>query len=791
LIDVLRPDSQHVVYAYDDVNRTAKVTSPVQGTDVVRQTTFFDPLGRPFKQQVTDLSNASYSITETQFDSWGRAYRVSNPHNSTAAYFSETDFDALSRPKTANLILANGTVVAGNSTSYTYSGASVTVTDPAGKQRKSKSDGLGRLKNLYEPDASNALTQNTDYTYSVLDGLLTVTQGVQTRTYTYDDLGHVLTVKTPESNQVATNFQYNTFGLLTQRTDPRGVVTTYSYDGLNRLYQTSYNVGSTGVPATPSVTLAYGTSNASNNNGRLLTATDGFGTETYTYDLLGRGTQLAKVISGTTYNTSYAYNLASELTQITYPSNRVVQQTYDAIGRLCAVAGTASNCTTYTSPFASGFGYNTAGMVTGFNYGNSVAASFGYTADTLQLQSLSYAKSGATLLALNYYYKLDSTDCPNAPTGNDGQIQCIKDLTGTQEAGRSVTYTYDGLSRLATAVTAGSTSYPQWGLSWTYDRYGNRTAQNVTAGTGVPSNSVAIDAATNRLTGSPYAYDANGNMTNDGANTLTYDAENQATMVAGATYSYDGNGFRVKKLSGGTTTVYLFSRSKVIAEYVNGVAPTSPTREYIYSGGALLAKIEAGATNYYHPDQLSARVISDSSGTSVGQRGHYPYGENWFESGTTTKLKFTTYERDSESGNDYAMARYHVNRLGRFSAMDTFSGDNSNPQSLNRYAYVQNDPVNLVDPLGQYIEVACDPGFQFHDSAEKPKTYTLWSCTWSQITGVRVYSYWDLMRNWRDMNPPDIGPPNYPAPAPLAVPPPAPPCDSSNGRPFDPTTTRQ
>lgn len=76
---------------------------------------------------------------------------------------------------------------------------------------------------------------------------------------------------------------------------------------------------------------------------------------------------------------------------------------------------------------------------------------------------------------------------------------------------RGRTYTYDALYRLKTAVTTGSTQYPQWGLSWTYDRYGNRTAQNIYSGCqpplNCPTNSVGIDAATDRITDSGYSYD--------------------------------------------------------------------------------------------------------------------------------------------------------------------------------------------------------------------------------------------------------------------------------------------
>jgi RHS repeat-associated protein len=407
--------------------------------------------------------------------------------------------------------------------------------------------------------------------------------------------------------------------------------------------------------------------------------------------------EFQKVIGGTTYITGYAYNLAGEMTQITYPSSRVVQQSFDAIGRLCEVAPATTGCSTAANPYATAFGYNTSSQVTGFNYGNAVATTIGYSPDRLQMTSLQYAKGSTTLFNLTYAY--------GAAGSNNGQISGITDNV---DNGRTVSYGYDGLSRLYTAVTAGSANFPKWGLTFEYDRYGNRTAENPTAGSGMPSNSVAVNPATNRINSSGYAYDASGNMTNDGSNTLVYDAENRTVSAtngsASGTYTYDGNGLRVTKVAGGTTTVYVFAGSKVIAEYDNGAAAASPSREYIYSGAQLLAKIENGAVTYYHADHLSARMLTDSSGNSLGQRGHYPFGEIWYETGITTKLKFTTYERDGESGNDYAMARYHVNRLGRFSSPDAIAGSQINPHSLNRYSYVGNDPISLVDPSGMLCE---------------------------------------------------------------------------------------
>jgi RHS repeat-associated protein len=222
---------------------------------------------------------------------------------------------------------------------------------------------------------------------------------------------------------------------------------------------------------------------------------------------------------------------------------------------------------------------------------------------------------------------------------------------------------------------------------------------------------LTVNTATNRISG--YCYDANGNLLAEFAPpcpspTYRYDAENRLVNYhnGGALYTYDGAGLRVKKVAGGTTTVYIFSGAKVIAEYVNGAAVTSPTREYIYSGGALVATHEGSSLKFQMSDHLSARIITDTSGNVLEQKGHFPYGELWYAKDgagnniTPGKWQFTSYERDAESGNDYAIFRYHMNRFGRFSQPDPVSGSLANPQSLNRYAYVLNDPINFDDPLG-------------------------------------------------------------------------------------------
>jgi RHS repeat-associated protein len=336
------------------------------------------------------------------------------------------------------------------------------------------------------------------------------------------------------------------------------------------------------------------------------------------------------------------------------------------------------------------------------------------------LTSLSYTKGATTLFSLSYSGVYPERSRRGSAGSNDGLIAGITDNV---DNGRSASYSgvyperirRDALGRLSAASTAGSTNYPAWGLSWTYDRYGNRTAQSIASGcSGItcPTNSVTVSTTTNQITDSGYGYDSSGNMTSDGYNTLTYDAASRTISASNGSssgaYVYDGNGLRVKKCvpncsSPTTTTVYVFSGSKVIAEYENGAAAGSPTREYVYSGG-LLATIDSSGTKYHHSDHLSARLTTDSSGNKAGEQSHFPFGESWYSANSTTKIQFTTYERDNESGNDYAMARYNVSRLGRFSMPDLLGGTIGDPQSLNHYPYTADDPINHFDPFGICID---------------------------------------------------------------------------------------
>ncbi|MCW5977831.1 MAG: RHS repeat-associated core domain-containing protein [Bryobacteraceae bacterium] len=280
-------------------------------------------------------------------------------------------------------------------------------------------------------------------------------------------------------------------------------------------------------------------------------------------------------------------------------------------------------------------------------------------------------------------------------------------------SGEEVTYQYDALKRLTSAATTG----PEWGLSFSFDGFGNRTAQTVTKGS-APSSSLTYNMATNRLTGGSYAYDANGNLTlmpGPGAGcalTMTYDEQDRLeTVNAGSCgseeYAYGPDARRVwkKSITGSTVeVVYLYGaageRLGTFVPVVGASAITFTGKEAnVYFAGRLVTRVDTAGGG-------SERVFMDRLG-SVAKRGatalrYFPYGEE--KGGTTTQErdKYGTYFRDAVTNLDYAHNRYFSSTIGRFLSADPYGGSGTvkDPQSWNRYGYVQGDPVNGNDPGG-------------------------------------------------------------------------------------------
>jgi len=218
----------------------------------------------------------------------------------------------------------------------------------------------------------------------------------------------------------------------------------------------------------------------------------------------------------------------------------------------------------------------------------------------------------------------------------------------------------------------------------------------------------------NNNTLSGFGYDMAGNMTSNGSTTYQYDAENHFTkFITTSTdiYYYDGDGRRVKKNTD-TVTLYWYDRSgNVIDETTSTGALRS---EYIYFNGKRMARRDSdNSVKYYFSDHLgSASVITDAVGTMtphpLAESDYYPYGgEIPIWTGDSNHYKFTGKERDSESGLDNFTARYFGSSLGRFMSPDPMGGHVEDPQTLNRYAYVRNNPLSLTDPTGLDFYLSC------------------------------------------------------------------------------------
>ena len=330
------------------------------------------------------------------------------------------------------------------------------------------------------------------------------------------------------------------------------------------------------------------------------------------------------------------------------------------------------------------------------------------------------------------------------------------------------TYGFDTLNRL-TAAQNTLTYVPSAQFAgaygcWSYDAFGNRTAQaaQTTACPSVPSppfptasyNSNKQVTWVQNTAPMGYAYDAAGDVTSDNTNTYLYDAEGRICAVRSEPvpgtwtmtgYLYigvpvdrssstgrDADGTRVAKgtitnwscdpaTSGFSTTndFILGPGGEQVTEMTMNGSGSTLVWEHtnVWAGGKIIAtysqdntgsQTQASLLHFYFDDPLgSRRVQTDFAGVVEKTCQSLPFGDGETCLATPTEHLYTGKERDQESGNDYFGARYYSSAMGRFMSPDWAAKEEpvpyanmDDPQSLNLYAYVQNNPLNTVDPQG-------------------------------------------------------------------------------------------
>ncbi|HEV8427371.1 MAG TPA: RHS repeat-associated core domain-containing protein [Pyrinomonadaceae bacterium] len=655
-------------YTYDALGRITKTTF-ADGT--------FTSLTYSNIGQILSSADALGNLTRYEYDAAGRQTKVTDRLGNVTTFTYDGNGNRTSMLDGRGQLYRYEYDASNHQTKIIYPNGSTQLTayNTVG-QVISKTDQAGRVTQFeYEAQRGNiakvidALNGTTTFTYDQLGNLLTQTDANNhTTRYEYDALGR-RTKRTLPVGMFET-FAYDNAGRLTSRTDFRGKTTTYAYDVMNRLMSKTPDASL----AEPNITYTYTAT------GQRATMTDASGQTTYTYDSQDRLTN-KQTPQGTLV---YTYDAAGNV--LTLRSSNAdgvsVDYTYDALGRLASVKDnrSASALTTYT--------YDGNGNLASTLLPNGVQTS--YTYDTLnRLTQLGTTKAAATVA--NYSYTL-------APNGLR--------LSVAEHGGRNVSYTYDALNRLTSEVVTGDASI-NGSIGYSYDAVGNRLTRTSTIA-GVPATTATYDA-NDRLNSD--TYDPNGNTLASNGSSYTYDFENRMTGAAGGTITivYDGDGNRVAKTSGGVTTRYLVDTNNHTghAQVAEELRAGQVVRQYTYGHDLISERQQISGqwqTSYYGYDgQGSVRYLTNAAGAVTDTYTYDAFGNLTARVGTTPNdYLFAGEQFDPDLNLYYLRARYLNQSTGRFVSADTFEGFNEDPQSLHKYTYAHNDPVNFADPSGNF-----------------------------------------------------------------------------------------
>ncbi len=662
VVEAKNADNQIVAtYSYPDFN--TKVTTNAIG---LYKTEYVDGLGRKYKSVSVgeDGAAARQVSSEAYFNNRGLVEKESLGHyideDPSQISYVRYEYDLRGRPKKTISDFPGTAKDAESSVNYINPLYGETI-DPEGHKKGTLKDVYGNVlevteftsdgvfKTQYEYDIQNNLTKTTDSKGNVVQ-------------IWYDSIGRKLKMNDPDMG--IWTYEYDILGNLIKQTDAKNQILEFQYDALNRLTSKFNN-------AQTLATYIYDEPAKPNCIGRLSKVTDRSGQTEFFYDKFGREIKSIKTVGTTPYTVERTYDILDRLMTLKYPDGEVVNYSYDAnSGLLEKVQGLAN----YVNDTA----YNAKGQITTIQYGNSTSTNYSYGQDLRLSRILTQGTS--TLQDLNYIFDKNG----NITTLTDNLRSNIR------------TYAYDDLDRLTQAQNVPSPTGGYTNFNFQYDSIGNMVYKS-----DVGVMLYGINAGPHAVTiagGYNYSYDANGNMVSGKNKTLEYDTENRIIKVTQAgvvtDFIYDGDGGRVKQVTPSGSTTYIGSLFEIDS--------SGKATKHIFAGSNKVCSVESTGNKYFtNSDHLgSSSIITDQNGAQVSHYEYTPYGSLATSEGSdVTRYKFTGKELDA-TGMYFYGARYYDPEIGRFVTADTIVQAPYDPQSLNRYSYCRNNPLNYVDPSG-------------------------------------------------------------------------------------------
>lgn len=662
---VTDPAGRSVTYAYDGTGNLASVAD-IGGHETHyaydashNLTTITDPLGK----RVFFTADSEDRLESVSGD--GGENRVAIAYD-TPAPSEMTITDALGKATVitydANASVTKVVDPLGNTTTITYDTELnlTSSTDAAGHTSRFTYDAGGNLLNTTDA-LGHFVTLSYEPSFSRIASLTDANGNVTT--FTYDGAGRLLQTSFP--NSAAETFTYDAAGNLASRTDRKGQTIDFAYDAVARLIRKS-------LPDGTSQTFEY------DDTGNMTSATDANGTIRFTYDPSDRVTQ---AISPGGEVVSYAYDAAGNRTRLVYPDAMTLSYQYDSLNRLVRIQNGADTVATYA--------YDLLSRVLRRDLQNGTYSTYGYD-EAGRLVNLSNRRSTSDIIS-SFAYSYDSV-------GNRATLTTLEGVTR---------YGYDALSQLVSVINpSGST------VRYDFDAAGNRTAV-----TGQQVDNYITNAVNQYVKVGPdgYEYDANGSLIRKtaaaGVTTYSYDFESRLIQVSSPTetvrYVYDPFGRRISKTTSAGTTRYIHDGLRVILEKNGGGVIQAS-----YLHGRWIDEVvlmNRGAVDYfYSQDGLgSVTGIIDSSGHILETYAYDVYGLPTTTGSLGNPYLFTGREYDPEVGLYYYRARYYEPRLGRFLTTDPIR----RVADPHLYAYVGNNPINYVDPLGLFTIIDQDIDF--------------------------------------------------------------------------------